>query len=102
MTQLAVTDVAAGSPAEAAGLKAGDQILEVDGAAAATAVVLNDALMAKKAGDKIKLRISRGGAEQEMEATLVGNVKKTYSLSPMAGVTAAQAGILNSWLRAGQ
>lgn len=102
MTQLAVTDVAAGSPAEAAGLKAGDLILEVDGAAAATAVVLNDALTAKKAGDKIKLRISRGGPEQEIEATLVGNVKKTYNLSPMAGVTPAQSGILNSWLRAGQ
>ena len=102
MTQLAVTDVAAGSPADVAGLKAGDLILEVDGAAAATAVVLNDALTAKKAGDKIKLRISRGGPEQEIEATLVGNVKKTYNLSPMAGVTPAQSGILNSWLRAGQ
>jgi predicted metalloprotease with PDZ domain len=98
MTQLAVTDVAVGSPAESAGLKAGDQILEVDGAAA-TAVLLNDALMAKKAGDKIKLRISRGGSEQEMEVTLVGNVKKTYSLSPMTGVTTAQSGILNHWLR---
>jgi predicted metalloprotease with PDZ domain len=102
MTQLAVTDVAAGSPAEAAGLKAGDLILEVDGSAAATAAVLNDALTAKKAGDKIKLRISRGGPEQQIEATLVGNVKKTYSLAPMAGVTNAQSGILNSWLRAGQ
>jgi predicted metalloprotease with PDZ domain len=102
MTRLAVTDVAAGSPAEAAGLKAADQILEVDGVAAPTAVVLNDALTAKKAGDKIKLRISRGGSEQEIEATLVGNVKKTYKLSPMAGVTTAQAGIINRWLRAGQ
>ena len=98
MTQLAVTDVAVGSPAESAGLKAGDQILEVDGAAA-TAVVLNDALMAKKAGDKIKLRTSRGGSEQKMEVTLVGNVKKTYSLSPMTGVTTMQSGILNNWLR---
>ena len=102
MTQLTVIDMAVGSPAEAAGLKAGDQILEVDGAAAATAVVLNDALMAKKAGDKIKLRISRGGAEQEMEATLVGNVKKTYSLTAVAGATTAQAGIQNHWLRAAQ
>jgi hypothetical protein len=65
-------------------------------------VVLNDALMAKKAGDRIKLRISRGGPEQEIEATLGGNVKKTFSLSPMAGVTNAQSGILNSWLRAAQ
>jgi predicted metalloprotease with PDZ domain len=101
MTQLAVTDVAAGSPAESAGLTAGDQIVQVDGAVA-TAVVLNDALMAKKARDRIRLRISRGGAEQEKEVTLVGNVKKTYSLSPMAGITTAQSGILNHWLRAAQ
>jgi predicted metalloprotease with PDZ domain len=99
LTQLAVTDVAAGSPAEVAGLKAGDLILDVDGAVAPTALVLNDALTAKKAGDRIKLRISRGGSEQEIEATLVGNVKKTYSLSPLAGVTSAQSAILNNWLR---
>jgi predicted metalloprotease with PDZ domain len=99
MTQLMVTDVAAASPAEAAGLKAGDVILEVDGSAAPTAVVLNDALTAKKAGDKIKLRISRGGSEQAMEATLVGNVKKTYSLNPVTGGTAAQSAILTNWLR---
>lgn len=99
LTQLAVTDVAAGSPAEVAGLKAGDLILDVDGAVAPTALVLNDALTAKKAGDRIKLRISRGGSEQEIEATLVGNVKKTYSFSPLAGVTSAQSAILNNWLR---
>jgi len=100
-TQLMVTDVAAGSPVESAGLKAGDQILQADGAAA-TAVLLNNALTAKKAGDKLKLRISRGGAEQEFEVTLVGNVKKTYSLSAMAGVTTAQSTILNHWLRVAQ
>ena len=101
MTQLVVTDVAAASPAEAAGLKAGDRILEVDGTAA-TAVALNSTLTAKKAGDPVKLRISRGAAEQEVQATLVGNVKRTYSLAPMAGATAAQSGILDRWLRAGQ
>jgi predicted metalloprotease with PDZ domain len=100
-TQLEVTDVAAGSPAESAGLKTGDRLLQVDGATA-TAVVLNDALAAKKAGDTIKLRLSRSGSEQEMQATLVGNVKKTYSLSLMAGATTAQSGILNHWLRAAQ
>jgi S1-C subfamily serine protease len=101
MIQLTVTDIAAGSPAESAGLKAGDQILQVDGAAA-TPAVLNNSLTAKKAGDRINLRISRGGAEQDVDATLVGNVKKTYSLSPIAGVTTAQSGILNHWLRVAQ
>ena len=100
-TQLEATDVAAGSPAESAGLKAGDRLLQVDGAPA-TAVALNDALAAKKAGYTIKLRISRSGSEQEVQATLGGNVKKTYSLSLMAGATTAQSGILNHWLRAAQ
>jgi predicted metalloprotease with PDZ domain len=100
-TQLVVTDVAPGSPAESARLKVGDRLLEVEGTAA-TAVALNAALAEKKAGDKIKLRISRNGLEQELQATLVGNVRKTYSLSPMAGVTTAQSGILNHWLRTGQ
>jgi S1-C subfamily serine protease len=96
-----VTDVAPGSPAESAGLKVGDRLLEVEGTAA-TAVALNAALAEKKAGDKIKLRISRSGSEQELQATLVGNIRKTYSLSPMAGVTSAQSGILDHWLRTGQ
>jgi predicted metalloprotease with PDZ domain len=99
-TQLLVTDVAPGSPAETAGVKAGDRLLEVEGAAA-TAVALSAALTEKKAGDKIKLRISRSGAEQELQATLAGNVKRTYSLSQMAGVTTEQSGILNHWLRTG-
>ena len=101
MTQLMVTDVAAGSPAELAGLKTGDRILEVEGAPA-TAVALNDVLMAKKAGDRIKLQISRAGSEQEVQVTLVGNVKKTYGLSPIAAATSAQSGILNHWLRVAQ
>jgi predicted metalloprotease with PDZ domain len=100
-TLLEVTDVAMGSPAEAAGLKAGDHILEVDGAPA-TAVALSGALAAKKAGDTIKLKISRGASEQEVQATLAGNVKKTYTLSPVAGATVAQTEILNHWLRAAQ
>jgi hypothetical protein len=65
-------------------------------------VALSAALAEKKAGDQIKLRISRSGSEQELQATLVGNVKKTYSLTPLAGANAAQSGILNHWLRAGQ
>ena len=68
-TQLVVTDVAAGSPAESAGLKAGDRLLEVDGGAA-TAVALNAVLAERKAGDKIKLRITRSGSEQEAAGNL--------------------------------
>jgi predicted metalloprotease with PDZ domain len=100
-TQLVVTDVAVGSPAELAGLRIGDRILELQGAEA-TAVTLNDVLAAMKVGDKIKLQISRSGSEHEVQAAPVRNVKRTYSLSPMVAATSTQSGILNHWLRVAQ
>ena len=101
VTRLVVTDMAAGSPAEAAGLKRGDVVVQADGAAA-TAVTLSEALRARKSGDKIRLRISRGGAEEDIEATLAGNFARTYKLDPMADATPAQSAILSNWLRASQ
>jgi predicted metalloprotease with PDZ domain len=100
-TRLVVTDIAAGSPAEAAGLKRGDVIVQTDGAAV-TLVVLSEALRARKSGDKILLRISRVGTEEEIEATLAGNFARTYKLDPIAEATSAQSAILSSWLRASQ
>jgi len=120
--RLTITSVTAGSPADSAGLKAGDQILEVEGTKA-TPKAINDLLgatvqgggrggappqpapppvAAKQPGDKLKVKISRNGAEQEVEVQLGKNAKRTYSFQPMAGATAAQNAILNSWLRAGQ
>jgi predicted metalloprotease with PDZ domain len=94
--RLVVTDVAAGSPAESAGLRRGDIVLQSDGAPA-TAASLSAALRDKKAGDTIRLRIRRGDAEQEIEATLKGNVARTYKLSVADAST-----ILADWLRATQ
>jgi predicted metalloprotease with PDZ domain len=96
--RLVVTDVAAGSPAATAGLKAGDRIADVDGTAA-TAGVLNDAINAKKPGEKIKLHVLREGAQLDVEVEVARNVKKTYRLSVADGATSAQIGILNDWLR---
>ena len=91
--RLIVTDIAAGSPAESAGLKPGDVIRQVDDAAA-TAAVLSTALLNHKAGDKLRLKIARAGADQELESTLTGNVAKTYTLSPTS-----PSEIRNDWLR---
>jgi predicted metalloprotease with PDZ domain len=96
--QLIVTDTAVGSQAASAGLKPGDRIIEVDGTAA-TPSVLNDAINARKAGEKIKLRVWRDGAELTVEVEVARNAKKTYRLSPAAGPTQAQSGILSAWLR---
>jgi len=95
--RLVVSDVAAGSPAASAGLKMGDRIVDVDGAAA-TASVLNDAISAKP-GEKIKLHLSRDGAAIDVGVAVARNAKKTYRLAPADGATSAQDGILNAWLR---
>ncbi|HLH16907.1 MAG TPA: PDZ domain-containing protein [Bryobacteraceae bacterium] len=100
-TQLVVTDVAAHSPAERATLKPDDVILQVE-SEPASAVTLSAALLARKAGDTLHLRIRRAAAEQEVEAHLVSNVSKTYRLSPSPQPTPAQSAILRDWLRVAQ
>jgi predicted metalloprotease with PDZ domain len=99
--RLVVTDLAAASPAEAAGLRRGDVILQVDGATA-TATALSQALLARKSGDKLRLRVGRGGAEVETEATTAANFANTYTLVLSPEPTAAQAAILADWLRPAQ
>lgn len=98
---LVVSGVTAGSPAERAGLQAGDQIVEVDGSPA-TPKAVNDMLTAKKPDDRAKLKISRNNAAQELEATLGRNMKRTFQIQPMANPTPEQAAILKDWLRAAQ
>jgi predicted metalloprotease with PDZ domain len=97
--KLMVTDTAAGSPAERAGLKPGDRILTVNGTPA-TAPVLNDAINARKSGDKLVLRISRTGMEQDLPVDMMPNVKKTYRLSLSETASPAEKQILQTWLRA--
>ena len=96
--KLFVTGTSAGSPAEAAGLARGDQILEVDGVPAATKI-LSDQLAAKAPGDKIKLRYSRGDKAQDVEITLAKNTKVAYSIARIPNPDPLQAAILKDWLR---
>jgi predicted metalloprotease with PDZ domain len=97
--KLVVTGASAGSPAEGAGLAAGDLILELDGVAATTKV-LNDQLAAKKQGDKIKVRFSRGNkTAQDLEIELGKNMKYSYAITPAPDATPLQAAIFKDWLR---
>lgn len=98
---LVVVGVTAGSSAQRAGLAVQDRILEVDGSPA-TPKALNDLLSARKPGDHTRLKISRNGTEQELEATLDKNVKRTFQIQPMANPTPLQAAILKDWLRNAQ
>jgi predicted metalloprotease with PDZ domain len=96
--KLLVTDVAPGSPAENAGLKAHDQIQELNGSPASTKA-LSDILRAKKPGDSVEIRLLRAGQSQELAATLGKNMKHAFTIAPMATSTPLQAAILKDWMR---
>jgi len=59
-----------GSPAEAAGLRAGDVIVSFDGTAVASLGELSALLFASKAGQRVALGIERDGATLALEAVL--------------------------------
>jgi predicted metalloprotease with PDZ domain len=119
---LVITSITPGSPAEAAGLKSGDQILEVEGLKA-TPKAINDFLTPsqpsgrrgaadtqppptiatmKSPGDSIKIHISRNGVTSDVNVTLGKNLKRTFSFTPVPDPTPLQTAILKNWLRAVQ
>jgi predicted metalloprotease with PDZ domain len=108
-TALVITSVSTGSPAVNAGLMAGDRILEIEGVKA-TPKAINDLLIpartgntaVKKPGEKIKLKISRNGAAQDVDVLLSGNITRTYHLQITDTPTPMQSAILKDWLRAVQ
>src|SRR5713226_6284714 len=65
-----VTQVVKDSPAEKAGLKKDDVILRFDGESVTSARKLNRLVGEAVADQTVRLTISRGGAEQEVSATL--------------------------------
>ena len=67
---LKLTGVRAGSPAETAGLKPGDIIIEFDGKEVKDLYSYSDALYAKKPGDTVKIVYLREGKRVETTVTL--------------------------------
>jgi predicted metalloprotease with PDZ domain len=65
-----LTGVRAGSPADRAGLKAGDVIVEFDGKAIKDLYQYTDALQARKPGDTVTIVLLREGARVTVTATL--------------------------------
>lgn len=72
-----ITEVAPGSPAAQAGLKARDLVVSVDGTKLDPEHSLADLIAARKAGDTITLSVaSRGGETRDVTATLARNPDK--------------------------
>ena len=65
-----VADVRPSTPAENAGLKAGDVVVEVNGKTIASGDDLTRAIDAHKPGEKITLTYKRGGSEHTVRLTL--------------------------------
>jgi membrane-associated protease RseP (regulator of RpoE activity) len=72
-----VSSVNAGSPADKAGLKAGDVILEANGTSIADADSLTRALRRIPDGDTVELQIYRDGKPMVLKAQLEGPSKKS-------------------------
>jgi M6 family metalloprotease-like protein len=68
--KLAVSAVAADSPAARAGIKPGDVLLKVGEQAVASSEALRDLLRARSPGDQVRLLTAREGKNAELTATL--------------------------------
>jgi putative serine protease PepD len=65
-----VSTVVSGSPADKAGLKAGDVITSIDGKAITSADDLTAAIATHKPSDKITVTVDRNGNSQKLQVTL--------------------------------
>ncbi|MEQ1634378.1 MAG: PDZ domain-containing protein, partial [Planctomycetota bacterium] len=76
-----IVECVPGSPAEAAGLRAGDVILAVDGIRVKSREALTARIRGKQEGQQIELRIDRSGVESTVTATL-GAVPAAATVPP--------------------
>jgi putative serine protease PepD len=65
-----LAEVRSGTPAEAAGLQAGDTIVSVDGQRVTTGDQLTSTISSKKPGDRVTIVFERGGQTHSVEVTL--------------------------------
>jgi predicted metalloprotease with PDZ domain len=65
-----VADVAAGSPAEKAGIKSSDLIAKVDGNAVTNPQQVVDAVSKHKPGDTIAITVTRAGSDVDLSVVL--------------------------------
>jgi putative serine protease PepD len=65
-----VQDITSGSPAERAGLRVGDLVVAIDGKAVVSYSELGARIRSHKPGDKVTLKVVRGGNETTVTATL--------------------------------
>ncbi|HWM09441.1 MAG TPA: trypsin-like peptidase domain-containing protein [Solirubrobacteraceae bacterium] len=65
-----VAEATAGGPAAKAGIQAGDVVVEVDSATVSTPDDVAQAIDDNKPGDRVEVKVQRGGSEQTIDVTL--------------------------------
>jgi serine protease DegQ len=88
-----IANVERGSPADAAGLKAGDVVTATNGRAVHGATDLRNRIGLTPAGSKISLTVKRGGDEKVIEVTIAAEYRSPADLSgtPLDGATMRDA-----------
>ena len=94
---LAVSQIVPGSSAEAAGLLAGDVLLELNGETVPP--FLSGWVRQHAPGEVVKLRVHRDGKVLDLSFALGSNETKKYSISEVAHATDVQKRIREGWLR---
>ena len=95
--RLTVRSLPSDTPAYQQGLNTDDQIVAIDGNRASQNF-LNSYLAQKKPGDKIKLTIFRFDTLRELEITLGGRAKQSYSIVPLENPTEEQKRLYKEYL----
>lgn len=86
------------SPAARAGISVQDEIVAVDGIRATSSSIM-EALASRKGGDRLSVRLSRRGAERDIEVTLGPRTERSFRMKMTPNPTPQQQAILASWLK---
>jgi predicted metalloprotease with PDZ domain len=95
--QIAITNVAPGSPAEEAGLDVGDVLVAMDGDRV-EAASFNDRFNEKKIGASVVFTVLRRDQLRSITVTVGKEEPVTYSIKERPGATERQMKIFMSWL----
>lgn len=94
---LLIADVSADSPAAKAGIHAGGQVEEINGAPVSLRA-LSEALNAAKPGDHLKLNV----AGRTLDVELAINPQRTFAIAPLQQPAVSAQAIFADWLRSAQ
>jgi predicted metalloprotease with PDZ domain len=95
---LMILNVEMDSPALQAGLSVQDEIIALDGTRV-TSRTMSEMLNSRKAGDKVRVLISRRNAIREVEVVLGKKTERSFRIKPLANPNPLQSAILKDLFR---